>query len=980
MPLDTDYFRRHSHSLSLEESAEPGIGLRRGQAGALHALAAHFVVRTDPAIVSLPTGYGKTAVLLGACFLLKPRRALIVVPTNTLRKQAFAELSQLNPLKKLQAVPLATPLPVVHPVLSRLSTMPQWHDLHDAHIVIATPNVASPALADVAKPPADLFDLVLFDEGHHTPARTWSALIEAFPNAMHVLVSATPFRIDRRQLPGRIVFQYPLKRAVGEKAFSKVIFRKVEVADNVQSEAKDCALAIEAERVFRSDQSRGLNHRMLIRSAKRADADALVELYARLTTLRVKAVHSGMRRKRVEQIEQELRQGQLDGLICVDMFGEGYDFAMLKIGVLHAPHRSLVPTLQFIGRFARTTALKTGDATFIAVADEVSEEGRRLYEDGVDWDELLSHIADGAQLLELQRREALQSFDDIGSASADYEQLHPSQIAIFRHLEILECEKEPDFSRACPSIRELPVARRWFSQEHQALLLVTAHIRPPRWSAQDAISDARHDVFLMVHRPDSKRIFIASSNREPRYYSSLVETFIDGEARKLSYAETRKVLSGFQNVIHYNVGVRNISPGSAESYRTIAGSRADRVLQASDARSHRQGHFMGRGQRHGELESIGASSRSRTWSNGSLQLPEFLEYVQDIDQRLASTEPIARSGLDVVPAGVRLTKIPGNTILGSWPKEARREALSIRWMINGRPRLADLVDCEIKVDSVTKDGEAMRFSVSDEQTSTRFTFRLRATPTVVSVRGDPKAEVEIGQGEWESLADWMSAHSPYFFSSDLECFQGQDLLGRPVSSTPALRAEDVICWTWDNCDTQCEFDLGNPNRLTVHKYLEAKLLADTSNQVVVYDHRSGELADYIAVSVTDANKAIIRLFHCKRAGGVVGGHRVEDVLELATQSVKGLGTLDKNIILEHVERRTNSRRQVKSRFCLGNLVTLRALVEPVAPIDVSYEIYAVQPGIRASSLVGELRDPMAAAIEYAGKSMQGLQLKWITSK
>jgi superfamily II DNA or RNA helicase len=111
-----------------------------------------------------------------------------------------------------------------------------------------------------------------------------------------------------------------------------------------------------------------------------------------------------------------LRSGDLDGVVCVDMFGEGYDFPQLKIAVLHSPHQSLVPTLQFIGRFARTTGLKTGDATFLASRDDVATEGRRLYDDGVDWDTLLAAIADGNQLLEMSRQEALQSYEDIVGA------------------------------------------------------------------------------------------------------------------------------------------------------------------------------------------------------------------------------------------------------------------------------------------------------------------------------------------------------------------------------------------------------------------------------------------------------------------------------------------------------------------------------------------------------------------------------------
>ena len=49
------------------------------------------------------------------------------------------------------------------------------------------------------------------------------------------------------------------------------------------------------------------------------------------------------------------------------MLGEGFDFPNLKIAAIHSPHKSLVSTLQFIGRFARTNAENIGTAKFIAM-------------------------------------------------------------------------------------------------------------------------------------------------------------------------------------------------------------------------------------------------------------------------------------------------------------------------------------------------------------------------------------------------------------------------------------------------------------------------------------------------------------------------------------------------------------------------------------------------------------------------------------
>jgi superfamily II DNA or RNA helicase len=64
--------------------------------------------------------------------------------------------------------------------------------------------------------PDDFFDLILFDEGHHNVAASWSALRTHFPAARIVNFSATPARADGRIMSGRIIYSYPIFRAIQE--------------------------------------------------------------------------------------------------------------------------------------------------------------------------------------------------------------------------------------------------------------------------------------------------------------------------------------------------------------------------------------------------------------------------------------------------------------------------------------------------------------------------------------------------------------------------------------------------------------------------------------------------------------------------------------------------------------------------------------------------------------------------------------------
>lgn len=73
-----DYFAAQAGLLNLfQQQMLPNWGFRPGQLGALHAALAHFSVQDDPSIVCLPTGYGKTSLMMALPLLMCPKQILI---------------------------------------------------------------------------------------------------------------------------------------------------------------------------------------------------------------------------------------------------------------------------------------------------------------------------------------------------------------------------------------------------------------------------------------------------------------------------------------------------------------------------------------------------------------------------------------------------------------------------------------------------------------------------------------------------------------------------------------------------------------------------------------------------------------------------------------------------------------------------------------------------------------------------------------
>ena len=96
-------------------------GFREAQVAAVHAIVGHFWDQRTPALVVMPTGSGKTAVMLAASIALRAKRVLVVAPSRLLREQLVEKFSTLDPLRtRLGAldVPIS---PQQHPASLRSS-------------------------------------------------------------------------------------------------------------------------------------------------------------------------------------------------------------------------------------------------------------------------------------------------------------------------------------------------------------------------------------------------------------------------------------------------------------------------------------------------------------------------------------------------------------------------------------------------------------------------------------------------------------------------------------------------------------------------------------------------------------------------------------------------------------------------------------------------------------------------------------------
>ncbi len=104
--------------------------------------------------------------------------------------------------------------PYPEPVVIR-GTSTNRADLDEAHVVITNiQQVQGEENRWMKDLPSDYFDLILFDEGHHSVADSFETLKSRFPDAWVVNFSATPQRADGQIMAGRVLYAFPIFRAI----------------------------------------------------------------------------------------------------------------------------------------------------------------------------------------------------------------------------------------------------------------------------------------------------------------------------------------------------------------------------------------------------------------------------------------------------------------------------------------------------------------------------------------------------------------------------------------------------------------------------------------------------------------------------------------------------------------------------------------------------------------------------------------------
>ena len=347
--------------------------LRPYQAEAVQAIRLAFANRRRSVLFVLPTGGGKTVVFshIAEQAAAKGNRIGILVHRVELLEQASASLAALG---------------VRHGLIAANRSM-------DLSAPVQVASVATLARR-LHKLPADLFQLLVVDEAHHSNAGTWGKVLGHCATARILGVTATPIRCDGRGLGEwyEELILGPSPAWLTEQGYlapARVLAPPGVSMSGVRKRMGDYDLS-QAGELLQQGQAMGdalghyrqhLDGRTAIAfCCSVAHAEAVAELFQR-EGIAAASIDGTMDPATRRRLLEQLGRGELKVLTSCALIGEGVDVPSVAGCILLRPTQSVALHLQMIGR-----CLRPQDGKRAVILDHVGNTLRLGHHlDARDW-------------------------------------------------------------------------------------------------------------------------------------------------------------------------------------------------------------------------------------------------------------------------------------------------------------------------------------------------------------------------------------------------------------------------------------------------------------------------------------------------------------------------------------------------------------------------------------------------------------------
>jgi DNA repair protein RadD len=369
---------------SLDFKIEGNEALREPQREGYLRTYDFFAEGKNKAILQIPVGCGKSGLAAILPLGISQGRLLVIAPNLTIKTSLYEAMDITNRQKCFwrKAGVLANEQMLAGPLTCTLDSG-NITVAEKSHIVITNiQQLATNADKWLRQFAADYFGMIIIDEAHHSAAQSWKAVLERFPAAKVVHMTATPFRSDRQEIDGELVYRYSFRSAM-LKGYIKRLKASYVAPAKIELRFKDnddrtytledvlklkeevwfsrgIALSTECNKHIVDNslqkleelRQTGTNHQLIAVACTINHGKEIRSLY-QARGYKADIIHSDQDSEQQEAILQKLKNGTLDCVVQVQMLGEGFDHPKLSVAAIFRPFRSLAPYIQFVGRIMR---------------------------------------------------------------------------------------------------------------------------------------------------------------------------------------------------------------------------------------------------------------------------------------------------------------------------------------------------------------------------------------------------------------------------------------------------------------------------------------------------------------------------------------------------------------------------------------------------------------------------------------------------
>ncbi|MEA9899001.1 helicase-related protein [Xanthomonas campestris pv. raphani] len=772
-------------------------------------------------------------------------------------------------------------------------------------------------------------------------------------------------------MEGKIIFNYSLSQAQRDNYFQKIDF--FPVREYVTSEI-DRTIAAKAVELLTNDLEAGFDHILMARCAKISKANRIIELYSELgPEFEPVVIHSKSNRTKERDLER-IRTRQSRIVVCVDMFGEGFDLPELKIAAIHDQHQSPAVTLQFIGRLTRTDT-RLGTAKFVAnIANQRADSPmKRLFEENADWSLIIREVSTERIGRELQRQEFESRFEG-DSEGAKIAALNPAPNISCLAYRLTKSNWRPRAIKSLGSPSET-LQLHSVSDDESIVMAVSHETAPVAWARSESIYGSTWHLYLAYYRQSDSTLFISCTGDERQ--TSRFQALVAPSARRINGDDVFRIMYGINRLKLQNVGLSR--SGRDVRFTMHVGQDVNRVMDDLESGRSIKSNIFGVGHADGESTTAGCSAKGKLWKMDSGAVDDWVRWCDVVASKINNSAIDTAAILRNVMRAEKLSgRWPDGIFFADWP-----DALGVETegrcaiTVNGEsyPLLNTKLGQPVKESDDTLAIALSAISPNgDERALTTIRIHLQSDGYRYS---SDRATLLIGSKEHD-LNDYLDRERMRLLQADGSILIGDYRYFTHATLNVPLPATLLSTWNWGSTNIHRE-SMAHPADFDSVQGFTLQKIVD-SYDIIFNDDGAGEIADLVAIREAPDHIAV-DLYHCKYCGsGQRPGARVDDAYVVAGQASRSAKWLHKGPALFQrlLDRYSAGEVSGTQRLLKGTPPQIDVLRLKARDIEMRMGFFIVQPAFSAASVTDSVMTVLGTSYMYL-RDIANVDLRVIAS-